>query len=222
MLPCDVLSVFLLAALTPFASASTGAPQTNAPVVVVEEEVIIGVGNVDVRCYTCDNVYDNDECNGVHLGGNGTLTQCTQERSNCFSILKMNSAGDGYTTQKGCMDWDECYDRFYEMMADPIVGGECMRITVMDHDNVAPDAECFFCCFSVEGGSQDACNHAMGVQYLALPETNNWDPSVDKWEGHEPVENTVAPDVTEGAEAVARPLATVIGLNVLLLYVLLA
>ena len=30
-------------------------------------EVIVGFGDTDVSCYTCDNTPDNDECNGVQV-----------------------------------------------------------------------------------------------------------------------------------------------------------
>ncbi|XP_022090393.1 63 kDa sperm flagellar membrane protein-like [Acanthaster planci] len=218
---CVVFSVSIFIALTPVVLASTNAP-TSAPGGGDEEEVIIGVGNIDVRCYTCDNVQDNDECNGVHLGENGTLTKCTYERSNCFSLIKMNAAGDGYTAQKGCMEFDECYDRFYELVSDPIKGADCMRFGILGHDPLPADIECFYCCFSAEGQSQDSCNQAMGVSFLALPEPNNWDPAVDKWEGHEPGVSTAPPEVTSGGDPVARPLAAVVGLHLLLFSALLA
>ena len=34
--------------------------------------VILGVGNTDVSCYTCDNEPDNDRCNGAHVSFHST------------------------------------------------------------------------------------------------------------------------------------------------------
>ncbi|XP_033642409.1 63 kDa sperm flagellar membrane protein-like [Asterias rubens] len=183
--------------------------------------VILGVGNTDVSCYTCDNEPDNDRCNGAHLGENGTLTKCETERSNCFNTIKMNAGGDGYSLWKGCMDFDECYDEYYKMVGDPIKGANCVRYTFFGDDPPPGGEECFSCCFAFEGESQTGCNSIPGAPFMPLPDPNNWDPATDKWYGHGADEFT-SPAPPGGAEMTARPLAAVTALTLFFLSSMLA
>ncbi|XP_071944252.1 63 kDa sperm flagellar membrane protein-like [Antedon mediterranea] len=126
-----------------------------------------------LMCYECYNENDNDECNGVPSGSNATggeMVECSASLSNptCHSGFKMNANNDGWVIQKGCMEYDFCYDLVYASTLLP--GG----LACFGNEPEA-NTECHMCCHF----HSDGCNADFKYSWYVMPETNNWDSSVD-------------------------------------------
>ncbi|XP_033113735.1 63 kDa sperm flagellar membrane protein-like [Anneissia japonica] len=128
-------------------------------------------------------MYD-DIMNSPGSNSTGVMVECPASMANpsCNSGFKMNANGDGWVIRKECMEYDECYDRFYGNTLDP-VGSACFD------DSPVGNTMCISCCL------EDGCNSDYKYSWYVMPNSNNWNPEVDT--GY-PATTTAAPTLPGG------------------------